>query len=210
MPRPQRPPPTLRARRRRGQPPPSPSPPTAPSLADSPIWTDDLVAQARVPIVDVPFVSIGGGLGSFAVVDLLRMVGVPRTAIAVLTPLDAPYESYRRLAEAAQSDVGDLLRSDSASRIDNLWGFPSYAIEEAWKRRTLRPIGRLVTEPVFSEYYNPRFGQVYAGVDREAARVAWAAMTAKAWVSMVRRRQAGGYFVAPGPEPPDSAGHVAE
>jgi hypothetical protein len=36
-------------------------------------WTDDLVAAAGIPVVDVPFVSVGGGIGSFVTVDQLRI-----------------------------------------------------------------------------------------------------------------------------------------
>ena len=40
-------------------------------------WTDQLVQAAGIPIVDVPFVSLGGGIGSFVTVDYLRIAGVP-------------------------------------------------------------------------------------------------------------------------------------
>ena len=50
-------------------------------------WTDDMVARAGIPIVDVPFVSLGGGIGSFVTVDYLRICGVPNSAIKVFTQL---------------------------------------------------------------------------------------------------------------------------
>ncbi len=37
------------------------------------VWTDELVAAAGIPVIDVPFVSIGGGIGSFVTVDYLRI-----------------------------------------------------------------------------------------------------------------------------------------
>jgi len=37
------------------------------------MWTDDMVQQAGIPIVDTPFVTVGGGIGSFVTVDYLRI-----------------------------------------------------------------------------------------------------------------------------------------
>ena len=36
-----------------------------------------MLARAGIPVVDVPFVSVGGGIGSFVTVDYLRICGVP-------------------------------------------------------------------------------------------------------------------------------------
>jgi hypothetical protein len=52
-----------------------------PELIGTDVWTDDLVARAGIPVVDVPFVSVGGGIGSFVTVDYLRICGVPTSAI---------------------------------------------------------------------------------------------------------------------------------
>ena len=89
------------------------------------VWNDDLVARAGIPIVDVPFVTIGGGLGSFAVVQFLRIAGVPKDSIRILTTLEFPHHTYEYLAKASQITDEDRLRSDSMSRIDNIWGFPA-------------------------------------------------------------------------------------
>lgn len=107
-------------------------------------------------------------------------------------------------------DEDDLLRSDSASRIDNVWGFPGYAIEEAARRRSPRPLARVLTEPVLCEHFNPTCAQMYKGVDREAARIGWPDMLVKGRVAVVRRREGGGYFavVAP-PSETDRLGSVA-
>ena len=40
-----------------------------------------MVARAGIPIVDVPFVTVGGGIGSFVTVDYLRIAGVPASSI---------------------------------------------------------------------------------------------------------------------------------
>ena len=42
-----------------------------PDLISARRWTDQDVQAARLPMVDVPFVTVGGGLGSLAMVDVL-------------------------------------------------------------------------------------------------------------------------------------------
>lgn len=157
-------------------------------------WTEDMVARAGIPVVDRGLVSVGGGLGSFALADWLRVAGVPAADLAVLTTLDTPYQTYRYLAHASQIQDGDRLRSDSMSRADNIWGFPSYAVQEAFARRNPKLLWQVMTEPVLAEYYNPTGELLYTGVDREAARIGWPAMLARGQVRMVRKRDAGGYF----------------
>ena len=88
-------------------------------------------------MVDVPFVTVGGGLGSFAMVDVLRIAGIPSAAIKVLTTIDRPEQTYQFLAENSQIPSHERLRSDSSSTIDNIWGFPSYALREALSHPTL-------------------------------------------------------------------------
>ncbi|HJZ29071.1 MAG TPA: hypothetical protein VJ370_22545, partial [Streptosporangiaceae bacterium] len=41
-------------------------------LLTSAWWTDAMVAAAGIPVVDMPFVTVGGGIGSFVTVDYLR------------------------------------------------------------------------------------------------------------------------------------------
>lgn len=165
-----------------------------PELISACTWTDELVEAAGIPIVDSPFVTVGGGLGSFAMVDWLRIAGVPASQIRVLTPLTSPEATYRYLAEASQIMDPDRLRSDSMSRIDNIWGWPSYALSEAITERTLKPLWNVLTEPLLTEFFNPRAGHVYRGVQREAKRISWSSMLAAGQVRMVRKRAGGGYF----------------
>ncbi len=161
-------------------------------------WTDQDVAAARLPMIDVPLVSVGGGLGSFALVDTLRVAGIPSNAIRVLTTLDRPDQTYEYLASASQIPRHERIRSDSGSTIDNIWGFPSYALREAWSGKTFKdkidPLLQVFLEPVFADYYTPRSGQVYESVVRESARISWNSMLVKGVVRMVRARHGGGYF----------------
>lgn len=168
------------------------------SLMASDIWTDEMVAMAGVPIRDSEFVSIGGGIGSFVMTDYLRICGMEPQRIKVLTQLTHPWETYEYLARASQLTDEDRIRSDSASRPDCIWGFPSFALSEAVRAKSLRgflsPIFQILTEPVFTDYYTPKLGQVLKMLQREAARISYAQLVEPGFVPVVRRRSGGGYF----------------
>jgi hypothetical protein len=167
-------------------------------LVAQPVWSDELVAASGMPVVDVPFVTVGGGMGSFVTVDMLRIAGVPANRLASLGASETPWATYAYLARNSQIPPGERLRSDAQSCPDNLWGFPSYAIREAWQARGLAarldPLWNVLTEPVLRDYFTPRAGQVFAGIAREAARINYAGSQARGQVRMTRRRSAGGYF----------------
>lgn len=134
----------------------------------------------------VELLAVGGGLACFSLIDLLRVCGVPTSALAVLGRSVDPAENFRRLALHSGIGPNDRLRSDSAARVDNVWGFPGYALSEARSRRRLRPLGTVLGEPLISEYYTPRAGAVYAGIAREAARIGWARMHRRGLAHAVR------------------------
>ncbi len=167
-------------------------------LIERPIWTDAMVADAGIPIIDAPFVTVGGGLGSFVLVDFLRMAGVPTSDIRVLTGLDKPHETYQHLVRVSQIPDYERLRSDSGSCLDNIWAFPSYAVREAFAAKDLKgllwPLWNVFSEPVLANYYTPRAGFAYSTVEREMPRIAWQAMLAKGQVRMTRKRLDSGYF----------------
>ncbi len=163
-------------------------------LIETSLWTDQDVEAAGIPIVDVPFVSVGAGLGSFAMVDFLRSGGVPVGEIRVLGDSITPTETYEYLATNSQIPRHERLRSDSGSVMDNIWGFPSYALREAWSKRSPRRVWQVVTEPILDEYFTPQAGQVYESVEREAKRIGWEDMVVLGYVRMVRKRHGGGYF----------------
>ncbi|WP_285599809.1 hypothetical protein [Kineosporia sp. NBRC 101731] len=165
-----------------------------PQMVETGTWSDDLVARAGIPVVDVPFVTVGGGIGSFVLVDYLRVMGVPADAIRVLSNLDVPWQTYEHLTRVSQIPGPERIRSDSASMPDNLWGFPSYAMREAVAERSLKPVWNVLCEPVLSNYYTPRVSQVFRGLQREHDRIGYADMLVKGTVRMTRRRHGGGYF----------------
>jgi len=164
-------------------------------LLSSPSWDDDLVRALDLPVTEVPLISVGGGLGSFALLDLLRILGVPASRLRALGPRSSPIALYRELAEASGIDSQTRIRSDSSSSIDNIWGWPGYAAREAFTEGRLRPLWQVLTEPLFSEPYTPQSGQVYRGVAREAARIGWADLLSHGWARLARKRREGGYFV---------------
>ncbi|HEY5698450.1 MAG TPA: hypothetical protein VIT01_13170, partial [Acidimicrobiales bacterium] len=60
-------------------------------------WSDQMLAEAGIPVVDVPIVSVGGGLGSFVLADYLRQAGMPATSFKALGALDNPWDTYEYL-----------------------------------------------------------------------------------------------------------------
>ena len=173
-------------------------------LVATPAWSDAMLAEHGIPVIDVPFVTVGGGLGSLALVDVLRIAGVSPDRIRILTDLERPYDTYRYLARNSQIPDHERIRSDAASVMDNIWGFPSYALREAWEAKSPAQLWRVLTEPVLSEWYTPQAGQVYRSVDREIQRIDWASMVSRGYVRTVRKRDAGGYFVLQSPSDPSA------
>src|SRR5713101_170452 len=174
-------------------------------LLSSDWWTDAMVQAAGIPIVDVPFVSVGGGIGSFVTVDYLRIANVAPDRMRVLSNIEFPWKTYEYLTRVSQIPRGERIRSDSASRPDNIWGFPSYALAEAVRDKSLKPLWQVLIEPIWADYYTPKAGQVFAGLERETRRIGFPEMLVRGQVRMVRRRQGAGYFTIltppPGTEP---------
>ncbi len=168
------------------------------ALVAADTWTDAMVAQSGIPIVDVPFVTVGGGIGSFVTFDYLRIAGVPKESIKVLGNNETPWSTYEYLTRNSQIPRTERLRSDSASTPDCIWGFPSYAVREAWSAKglaaKLQPLWNVATEPILADYYTPRAGQAFDTMAKEAARVGYFDCLERGLVRMVRKRVGGGYF----------------
>src|SRR5579859_3350979 len=133
-------------------------------LLTSDWWTDTMVAAAGIPVVDAPFVTIGGGIGSFVTVDYLRIAGVPTDRMRILSDIDFPWQTYEYLTRVSQIPRPERIRSDSASRPDNIWGFPSYALTEAWRDKSLAALRQVLVEPMWADFYTPRAGMVFEGL----------------------------------------------
>src|SRR3712207_579399 len=163
-------------------------------LLNTSVWSDEMLARAGIPVIDSPFVTAGGGMGSFVMTDYLRIAGLSPDHIRVLSNIQAPWQTYEYLTRVSQIPRTERLRSDSQGMPDCIWGFPSYALRESRREKTLAPIWSVLTEPIFTDYWTPRAGTVFAGLEREAARIGWYRMLVPGQVRMVRRRHGGGYF----------------
>jgi hypothetical protein len=167
-------------------------------LMDTSVWSDELVAAAGVRVIDMPFVTVGGGLGSFVMVDYLRIAGVPASHIRTLTVLDHPWQNYQYLLQSSQVTLDKRIRSDSSSCLDNIWGFPGYAIREAFGARRptdfIAPLWNVFTENILCDYWTPKSGQVFRSMQREADRIDYWSTRASGRVHVSRRRHGGGYF----------------
>lgn len=167
-------------------------------LEHTSIWSDELVAGAGLPVVDMPFVTVGGGLGSFVMVDYLRLAGVPASHIRTLTVLDHPWQNYEYLLTSSQVTRDKRIRSDSSSTLDNIWGFPGYAIRESFGARSIAgfvgPLWNVLTENIVCDYWTPKAGQVFRSMDREADRIDYWSTLAMGRAHVTRRRHGGGYF----------------
>ena len=164
-------------------------------LVDTSVWTDRGLANHGIPVYDVPFVSVGGGIGSFALVNTLRIAGVATEQMRVISDLERPSQTYEYLASNSQIRREHRLRSDSGSVIDCIWGWPGYALREAWANKKAAPAMQVLLEPVAADYYTPKAGQVYESLNREAARIGWNQMVSPGIVRHIRRRDRGDYFV---------------
>ncbi|GAA0818428.1 hypothetical protein ACFQVD_13380 [Streptosporangium amethystogenes subsp. fukuiense] len=182
---------------------PAPAGDLTPDLLGASEWTDQMVAAAGIPMYDIPFLTVGGGMGSFVTLDYLRIYGVPTSQMRVVSNIDHPWQTYEFLTRCSQIPRGERIRSDSSSRPDNLWGFPSYALEEAWKEKKPSYLWQILTEPLLNDYWTPRAGTVFENLEREAKRINYWDMLVKGQVRMVRRRAGGGYFTVV--TPPDGA-----
>ena len=154
-----------------------------------------MLARADIPIVDIPFVSIGGGIGSFVTVDYLRICGVPTSAIRVFTQLEHPVAELRvphpRLPDPARRTVAQRLGVLPGQHL----GLPE--LRAAGSDRPparSHPLKHVLLEPIFDDYWTPKAGQAFDAMEQEYHRIRYPEMVVKGQVRMVRRRMGGGYF----------------
>ena len=155
-----------------------------------------------IPVEEVEYATIGGGLGSFIWVDLLRVGGVSTERIRVLGMEQQPYGRYQQLCLNAQIAPQERLRSPADACPDNLWGFPNYATLEAIRgiakgklKSSLGYLWQVFAEPILANTYTPKSGDVIAAIDREAARISWRKMIRTAHVQAIRKTTDGRYAI---------------
>ncbi len=161
------------------------------------------VHATGLPVEEYDFVGVGAGLGNFVWVDLLRMCGVKAERILALGLEKEPYARYQRLCLNSQIPPHERLRSNSDSCPDNIWGWPSYALREAWHDLSqgkflsaLKYLWQVFGEPTFAETYTPRAGNVFASIDREAKRIGWPQIYRYGRVRGIRKTDDGRYCIA--------------
>ena len=155
-----------------------------------------------LPIEEVEYATVGGGLGSFIWVDLLRISGVSTERVRVLGMEQQPYGRYQQLCLNAQIVPQERLRSPADACPDNLWGFPNYATLEAVRgiaqgklKSSLSYCWQVFAEPTLAATYTPKSGDVIAAIDREAARISWRKMIRTAHVQAIRKTTDGRYAI---------------
>ncbi|MBD2436690.1 FHA domain-containing protein [Nostoc sp. FACHB-110] len=156
-----------------------------------------------LPVDECDYLAVGAGLGSFIWVDLLRISGV-RVEKIVAVGLEAePYARYKRLCLNSQIPLHERLRSNSDSCPDNIWGWPSYALREAWRdlgkgqiNSGFKYLWQVFAEPTFAETYTPRAGNVFNSIDREAKRIGWQQIYRYGRVRAIRKTEDGRYCIA--------------
>ncbi len=156
-----------------------------------------------LPVEEIDYAAIGGGLGSFIWADFLRIWGVKASQIVALGMEKEPYARYRRLCLNSQIPLHERLRSNSDSCPDNIWGWPSYALREAWRdffsgqiNQSLKYLWQVFAEPTFAETYTPRAGNVFNSIDREANRIGWDSIFRYGRVRAIRQTDDGRYAIA--------------
>ncbi|HEY9810140.1 MAG TPA: FHA domain-containing protein [Halomicronema sp.] len=176
--------------------------PPADFLGKQIVPVQDIYAM-KLPVDEVDYGAIGAGLGSFIWVDYLRIFGVKPQQIVALGMEKEPYARYRRLCLNSQIPLHERLRSNSDSCPDNIWGWPSYALREAWGDffkgkfgSSFKYLWQVFAEPSFAETYTPRSGNVFASIDREVARINWQQIYRYGRVRGIRKTDDGRYAIA--------------
>ncbi|MBW4575561.1 MAG: FHA domain-containing protein [Aphanothece sp. CMT-3BRIN-NPC111] len=192
---------------RLSQPAPQPLTPTGSSFPPAAFQADLVSVQdlhaTGLPVDEIDYATVGAGLGSFVWVDLLRAFGVKAQQITALGMEEQPYARYKRLCLNSQIPLYERLRSNSDSCPDNIWGWPSYALREAWHDFFSGKVGdafkelwQVFAEPTLAETYTPRAGNVFDSIDREAARIGWNQIFRYARVRAIRKTADGRYAIA--------------
>ena len=174
-----------------------------PRLFSEPFVSVQAIHATGKPVEEVDYAALGGGLGSFAWVDALRVYGVKPGRIAVLGLEKKPYGRYKKLCRNSQIPLHERIRSGSDSCPDNLWGWPGYALREAWSdalsghaSSAFKHLWKVFAEPAFADTYTPRAGRVFDSLDREAERIGWDSMTRYSRIRAIRKTEDGRYCIA--------------
>ena len=161
------------------------------------------LAQNNIPVIETPYLTLGGGLGSFAWADYLRVSGVSAEQITVIGNKSVPYTRFQRLCANSQINDQERIRSDSGARPDNVWGWPGYAVQEiatllrhGQVREASRIAWQILAEPALADVYTPRAALVFASLEREMKRIGWPQMVRQGEIGGVRQTDDGRFAAA--------------
>lgn len=174
----------------------------------------DALQATSIPIEEKTYVSLGGGMGSFVWVDTIRIAGVSAEKIAVVGLNPIPYARYERLLKNCQIPRYKRIRSGSDSCPDNIWGWPGYALREAWRNlfsgkipSALTCLWQVFAEPVLADTYTPYGDNVFQSMDREAQRIDWNQMFRQGSIRSIRKTKDGRYCIAYSASQPGRSEH---
>ena len=164
----------------------------------APVISEQELIDNGVEVKVTEFAALGAGVGSFVWADLLRCSGVAAADISVIGIDATPYERYARLCGNSQIPLHERLRSNSDSCPDNVWGFPGYAVREAWHDMlggrmvpAASALWSIFGEPAIAQTYTPRSGDVFRSIDKEAARIGWSSMLMPGRIRHIRKTREG-------------------
>lgn len=164
----------------------------------SPVISERALQENGVEVQVVEAAALGGGLGSFIFIDLLRCSGMAKSDLATVGTELKPHARYERLCVNSQIPPHERLRSNSDSTPDNVWGFPGYAAREAMKSLSRGNIlnaanvyWQIFGEPAIAQTYTPRTDQVFSSIDHEAERIGWREMLRLGRIRAIRKTEEG-------------------
>ena len=167
-------------------------------LLKQPVISEEELVAAGIEVKVAEYAVLGGGLGSFVLVDFLRNSGVSADDIVVAGNEERPHSRYERLCSNSQIPPHERLRSHSESCPDNVWGFPGYAVREAGRelaRGNLKGATAIMWsifgEPAIAQTYTPRSADVFRAIDKEAERIGWRQMLRLGSIRAVRKSKEG-------------------
>ncbi|WYM01259.1 MAG: hypothetical protein HEQ19_18945 [Gloeotrichia echinulata CP02] len=173
------------------------------------IWSNKKVSvqalhATGLSVEETEYAALGGGMGSFVWVDTIRIYGVKPDQIVVLGIESKPYARYKTLTGNSQIPLHERIRSGSDSCPDNIWGWPGYALREAWGEtfrrgrlnRTIGLLWQVFAEPALADTYTPKLGNVFDSLDREAERISWDRMWRYGAIRSIRQTEDGRYAIA--------------
>ncbi len=189
---------------KKSQPSESELPPPPAAVLLPPVFSSPQIdlAQLEEEFAETRYLTVGGGLASFAWVDRLLIAGAKNEDITIIGTAFDPVKHFQRLCKASQISPEDRLRCDTRQTLDNIWGWPGYALRESWQHLThgnLKQAARinwqLVGAPFMADHYHPRLKDFIEGMRREVERINWEAIWQFGYVLRIRQTTDGRYLV---------------